>query len=221
MRDREHAIAHPANTVRIAVLGDSYAEAMQVNQDETFWAIMEKDLEKSNYLKGRHVEVLDFGQSGFGTNQELLVLETKAWKYSPDVVLLAFTTANDVSDNSRILKKIDSVPYFVFVGDKLVLDDEKTRENWTTRQHSLWHLLHLDKLANFRVFQLMLYSKDVLQNWRARQSIENKPKANGKVQAHVKGQEAGISDSSLPGAHHGGLERGLESDGRRALGDAG
>ena len=43
LRDREHALKHPPNSLRIAVLGDSFAEAMQVNQDETFWAIMEKN----------------------------------------------------------------------------------------------------------------------------------------------------------------------------------
>ena len=197
MRDREHALAHPADMVRIAVLGDSYTEAMQVNQDETFCAIMEKELEKSDHLKGRHVKVLNFGQSGFGTNQELLMLETRVWKYSPDVVLLEFTTANDVADNSRALKKIDYLPYYVYVGDKLVLEDEKTRENWAASRHGLWYLLGLDKFLNFRVFQLVNHSKDVLQNWRARQdgqNVEDKTKANGKVQAQVKGQEAGISD---------------------------
>ena len=35
--------------------------------------------------------------------------------------------ANDVADNSRALKQIDYLPYYVYVGDKLVLDDAKTR----------------------------------------------------------------------------------------------
>jgi hypothetical protein len=198
LRDREHATAHPANTLRIAVLGDSYAEAMQVNQDEAFWSVMEKDLEKSDHLKGRQVEVIDFGQSGFGTTQELLTLENKVWKYSPDVVLLAFTSANDVADNSRALKKIDYLPYHVYVGDKLVLEDAKTRENWAARQHSLWHLCRLDELINIRIFQLVNHAKDVFQNWWARQDAENKAEAGvegNKAHGAVKGQEAGISDS--------------------------
>ena len=198
LRDREHAIAPPANTLRIAVLGDSYAEAMQVNQDETFCAVMEKDLEKSSQLQGRHVEVINFGVSGFGTTQELLTLENKVWKYSPDVVLLAFTTANDVADNSRALKKIDYLPYHVYVGDQLVLEDAKTRQNWVARQHSLWHHLRLDTFTNIRVFQLVIHAKDLLENWWACQNFEHKANAvvkGNEAQAAVKGQEAGISDS--------------------------
>src|SRR5215831_18126197 len=33
-RDREHTLANPHNTYRIAVLGDSYAEAYQVNESK-------------------------------------------------------------------------------------------------------------------------------------------------------------------------------------------
>ena len=38
----------------------------------------------------------------------------------PDAVLLAFFIGNDVADNSRVLKKKDYHPYYVFEGDKLV-----------------------------------------------------------------------------------------------------
>src|SRR5689334_14049449 len=41
-RDREHAFEKPEATVRIAVLGDSYAEALQVALEHTFWHILEK-----------------------------------------------------------------------------------------------------------------------------------------------------------------------------------
>jgi len=88
LRDREHTISHPANTLRIAVLGDSYTEAMQVNQNEAFWAVMAKDLQHCDNLRGQKVEVINFGQSDLGTTQELIVLRHKVWKYSPDVVLL-------------------------------------------------------------------------------------------------------------------------------------
>ena len=123
LRDREHAKAKPANTVRIAVLGDSFAEAMQVPMEKTFWAIMEAKLRECKVLQDQNVEVINFGVAGYGTAQELLTLRQKVWDYSPDIVLLTVTTLNDISDNSRALKQADEIPYFVFSDGKLVLDD--------------------------------------------------------------------------------------------------
>lgn len=189
LRDREHPRAHPADTLRIAVLGDSYAEAMQVNQEEAFWAVMEKALQDCDNLRGRNIEVINFGQSGFGTTQELLTLQSKVWKYSPDAVLLAFTGANDVADNSRLLKGTDYLPYHVYEGDKLILDDRRTRENWEAKKHSLWRLFALDHFTNLRFFQVIHHSKNLLMNWWMLQDFGRKA---GET---VKGQEAGISDS--------------------------
>src|SRR6185295_3673698 len=69
------------------------------------------------------IEVINFGVSGYGTTEELLTLREKVWKYSPDLVVLAVTTNNDITDNSRALKKTDDVPYFVYKDGELTLDD--------------------------------------------------------------------------------------------------
>ena len=123
LRDREHTKSKPAGTIRIAVLGDSHAEALQVSVEQAFWAVMEHKLRSCDRFAGKQVEVINFGVSGYGTAQELLTLREKVWDYSPDIVLLAVTTNNDITDNSRALKKTDEAPYFVFREDKLVLDD--------------------------------------------------------------------------------------------------
>lgn len=123
LRDREHTKAKPANTVRIAVLGDSYAEALQLPMEKAFWAIMETKLQGCNAMRGQNVEVINFGVSGYGTAQELLTLRQKVWDYQPDIVLLAVTTLNDISDDSRALKQSDDTPYFVLSDGRLVLDD--------------------------------------------------------------------------------------------------
>ena len=44
LRDREHTKAKPENTIRIAVLGDSFTEAQHVAAEDTFWAVMEENL---------------------------------------------------------------------------------------------------------------------------------------------------------------------------------
>ncbi len=123
LRDREHPIAKPPNTIRIAVLGDSYPEALSVPEHEAFWSVMEKRLQECGALGGKSVEVINFGVSGYGTAQELLTLRQEVWKYSPDVVMLAVTTNNDIADNSRALKKTDEIPYFVYQQNSLVLDE--------------------------------------------------------------------------------------------------
>src|SRR5438067_1886482 len=45
LRDREHAKQKPPGTFRIAVVGDSYAEALQVPLEDAFWSVMEKQLQ--------------------------------------------------------------------------------------------------------------------------------------------------------------------------------
>ena len=122
LRDREHARAKPPRTFRIAVLGDSYAEAMQVPMEETFWSVLERQLKGCPALAGREPEVINFGVSGYGTAQELLMLSHRVWPYNPDVVILAFTTGNDVRNNSRVLEQDDLKPYSVFQNGELVPD---------------------------------------------------------------------------------------------------
>jgi hypothetical protein len=123
LRDREHERQKPPNTVRIAVLGDSYAEALQVPVEKTFWAVMERELQQCASFKGQKVEVINFGVSGYGTALELITLREKVWAYAPDIVLLAVTTGNDIGDNSRALKGGEDIPYFVHRDGRLVLDD--------------------------------------------------------------------------------------------------
>ena len=118
LRDLEHTKTKPPDTIRIAVVGDSYAEALQVPLESTFWFVLSKSLNSCS-ANQKHIEVINFGVSGYGTAQELLTLREHVWEYSPDIVLLAVTTNNDISDNSEVLKKARDVPYFVYQATNL------------------------------------------------------------------------------------------------------
>lgn len=122
LRDREHARAKPPNTLRIAVLGDSYAEALQVPMEKAFWSILEREIKGCPALAGREPEVVNFGVSGYGTAQELLTLRHRVWPYAPDIVLLAVTTGNDILNNSRVLEQDSMKPFFAFKNGELVPD---------------------------------------------------------------------------------------------------
>lgn len=131
LRDREHAKEKPPGTLRVAVLGDSYAEALQVPAESAFWSVAERSLQDCAALGGRKVEFINFGVSGFSTARELILLRTHVRQYSPDVVVLLFTTGNDVRDNSKLLaSKYEGLPlpYFVYENGALVLDDSLIRQ---------------------------------------------------------------------------------------------
>jgi len=124
-RDREHTIAKPPDTFRIAVLGDSYAEAFQVPLENAFWSVMERKLQECPQIASWKVEALNFGVSGFSTTRELIPLRKHVWQYSPDVIVLLVTTGNDVRDNSRTLNAYANqpLPYFISRDGTLILDD--------------------------------------------------------------------------------------------------
>ncbi len=138
-RDREHTPAKPPDTFRVAVLGDSFAEALQVPLEKTFWSVMERQLPGCSSNPKRKVEVLNFGVSGFSTARELVLLEKRVWQYAPDLVVLLVTTQNDVRDNSRRLTRYKNqpLPYFVFRDGQLVLDDSLVAERNRTRTFRL------------------------------------------------------------------------------------
>lgn len=142
MRDRDHDLARPPGTLRIAVLGDSYAEAFQVEQGEAFWAVLERALRGCPRLDGRRPELLNFGVAGYGTTQQLLMLQRRVWKYAPDLVLLLFTTGNDVRNNSKTLQG-GGRPYLRLVDGEAVLDTsflDKRSSRWrTSRAGDLWY----------------------------------------------------------------------------------
>jgi|SRR5215207_1730966 len=182
LRDREHAKEKPSGTLRVAVVGDSYAEAFQVAQDAAFWSVMERRLRDCTPLAGRRVEVINFGVSGYGNAQELITLREKVWEYSPDVVLLAVTTNNDVLDNSRALKLTDEIPYFTLREGRLVLDDSfRDARAFRLRGSALnragrWLRDRLRFVQAVHLAQVALKSR--LDAWRdRRRAAQEQPKA--------------------------------------------
>jgi len=120
-RGPEYTVTKPGNTLRIAVLGDSFAEGQQVPEADTFCAVLQRALGTCPALAGRHVQVLNFGVNGYGTAQELMTLRHQALQFSPDVVVLAIFTGNDIKNNSVALEQERCRPFFVFDNGELVL----------------------------------------------------------------------------------------------------
>lgn len=138
--DRERSYEKSPDTIRIALLGNSWTEALQVPLEINYGAVLEHLLNERGCFGGKHVEVLNFGVAGYSTAQELLLLKQEAWRYHPDIVLVAFYSARDVSNNVRELNNTvnpEQSPYFVYDGENLVADNSfqtlpalQEREMW-------------------------------------------------------------------------------------------
>lgn len=145
-RGPEYPLEKLPGTLRIAVLGDSFTEAQHVAFEDTFCAVAQRDLQAQCPLaiggKGRpqrlftHLEVMNFGCDGYGTAQELEMLRHSVWRYSPDVVVLAFFNGNDVRNNSVVLEGDKCRPFFVHEGDRFVLGGP-FEDSWWFRTHCM------------------------------------------------------------------------------------
>ena len=86
-RDSDHLLHKSPGTYRIVVLGDSIAAGLKVlDNAQIFPAVLERDLR----ARGLPVEVINFGVSGYNTQQEVETLKEKGLQFGPDLVLLAY-----------------------------------------------------------------------------------------------------------------------------------
>jgi hypothetical protein len=106
--NRDYDYVKPPGVRRVVSLGDSFTIGYEVDLDSCFSSVLEGELR----AKGRNVEVLNAGVSGYSNAEEFLYLQRELIKYDPDVVLISFVT-NDFVDNERSeLLRLD--------GDRLV-----------------------------------------------------------------------------------------------------
>lgn len=183
-RDREHAKEKPSGTFRIMILGDSYSEALQVPLEQTYWALVEQDLQRCLPMTGRRIEVLNFSVSGYGTAQELLMFQNRGRDYSPDLVILAFLTGNDIRNNSRALENDSTRPYFTRKDGRLILD-ASFRDSLAFRVRSME--LSYEAFAHVRLLQVLREVEYRIQSYLA--EINHRSKVSALV-----GLEIGLDE---------------------------
>jgi hypothetical protein len=128
----------------ILIVGDSFVWGLDSEADERF----------SDLLKPRipNFNILAAGVSGYGTDQEYLLLK-KLWpKVEPAVVVLIFCTQNDRDDNSTNIRYEGyQKPYFATTPDgSLVLEGQPVPLSRLQYIREVWWVRHswLMRLAN-------------------------------------------------------------------------
>jgi hypothetical protein len=109
-RDVDWTLEKPKGTTRIAIIGDSFVEAFQVEVESTFVKILERELSLQHNTR---VEVMNFGRSGFTQTEQLLLLQSDVLKFSPDIVVACLLPANDIEDVRRATAPDLLRPFFI------------------------------------------------------------------------------------------------------------
>jgi hypothetical protein len=182
-RGPEIARKKAPGTLRIALIGDSYIEGFEVPFKKTVGEVIARRL---SALRHKPVEVLNFGEGGYGTTQEYLTLKYEVWKYAPDLILLAFTSGNDVTDNYRPLDPGGYRPYYVFRGADFVLDTSFLRSR-AYQSRAVWTRRLLGVVQDSRLVQLLnrvrhLSRKRERQQFRAGKDLGDEVGLSNKVQ---------------------------------------
>jgi hypothetical protein len=89
MRGPEITEAKPDNTLRLAVLGDSYTFGWGVEESSAFPRVLEQEL-NARKASQKNVQVLNFGVPGYSTFQEVAQFIEKGHKFQPAAVLVYF-----------------------------------------------------------------------------------------------------------------------------------
>jgi lysophospholipase L1-like esterase len=210
--------AAPGN-LRIAVLGDSFTEALQVDEAVTWERQLQNRLQASAHCRVRRglggaVEVLNFGVGGYGTGQELLTWRHLARFYRPQLVLLALYPGNDFTDNSPDPQP--DRPVFRLGPDGRLEQDDAFRRTaayrWRTSLPGQW----LDALMNHsRVLQLANESKN---RFAALQQLRSKAGAGPASAAAIPfTRPASESAWAVTAALLTALDQEVRADGARLL----
>jgi hypothetical protein len=156
LRDREFlADGRPT----IVFLGDSLVWGLDAEADERFSEILKRRL--PDY------RIVPAGVSGYGTDQEYLLLRRLWPTLKPAIVVLMFCTQNDREDNTTNIRYEGyHKPYFTITADgELRLEDQPVpasrlqyiKENWWV--HHLW-LARLANAVYLKIRHPLLYVPD-------------------------------------------------------------
>jgi len=146
LRDIEHAYDKAVGVRRILILGDSFCEAQQVNLEDTFFRILQRELDSA--ATPARFEVINTGVSGYGTDRALLFYRHEGRKYAPDDVFLFFVF-NDVRNNDRAMQLRmygdRNEPFFVLnASSQLELRNFPARQSvWAGARQALREHLYL------------------------------------------------------------------------------
>ncbi|MCO6430152.1 MAG: SGNH/GDSL hydrolase family protein [Deltaproteobacteria bacterium] len=167
MRSPERPITKPAGTMRIALLGDSFAFGWGVEQEESFAQVMENALNRIADGKVKF-EVLNFGIPGYSTFQQVAKFAESGLDFDPDAVLVFFIEndfgfpffVRDVNNPGSMLSAVSfaKLTWQAVVDPKI--EEQKQRLNSYDPNRALAQLADLCKDRGIKLYFTINPKKD-------------------------------------------------------------
>lgn len=140
-RDHERDVPRSPGRLRVMVVGDSFVWGYRVDARDRFTDRLERLMPDS--------EIMNFGCSGYGQDQEYLLLERELSRYSPDLVIVGLHAYSDLENNVSSSQYGYHKPLFSLDGDRLVVGNVPVPTDslgsgvnrWMTAGSALWNLL--------------------------------------------------------------------------------
>jgi len=111
-RDKPRETAKPAGTKRALLLGDSYVFGVGVDDGLRVSDALEREI--------AGLEAWNLGVTAYGPDQELLLLQSVAGEYAPDIVVWFACLSNDVEDVRHERRYGHAKPWFELDGEAIV-----------------------------------------------------------------------------------------------------
>ena len=101
MRESNYAIPRPKNTVRVALLGDSFVFGFGAKAEDRMGVFLQRYLKERAGPDAPRIEVLHLGASSWNIVSECVYVRRQISLLQPDVVLQV-TTSNDLDDTQGV-----------------------------------------------------------------------------------------------------------------------
>lgn len=173
-RDVERRLERREDTLRVMVLGDSFVWGFRLDARDRFSNRLEASIPNS--------EILNFGCSGYGQDQEYLLLRREIGRYRPDIVVVAIHVGSDLENNVNSVQYGYAKPLYDLVSDRLVLgnvpvpkDSLGTRVNqWMTPRSALWNVVGDRRIGGVSIRNRVVRAANVLSRTPAVEPVESR-----------------------------------------------
>ena len=168
LRDKERQINKDKNVHRILIVGDSFTYGFGVNNDESYPAVIERELNEKIYDKRFEVWNAGFA-SGYTADTFFVFLREKGMRFNPDLILVGVFLENDildflknkyVFDDSGKLTRVVSDFYCVEEGHLRRDCDQRKKTQLAVVSHAVRRFL----LGNSRIYSYVVTKLGIIQS---------------------------------------------------------